>query len=109
MERYGPNAYPTSAYLLLLAKLDEKLDYVPIDEGTLDVGDRLTLVRKGDTVGEYRGIEVIRSFKLQNGIPVEIDWGGATSSLLFFRVPGPVRSPYTRRTLGSHSKGSSWE
>ena len=79
--RYSDDAYPLSAFPYLIDRLEDERTYDPIIESTGAVVARRTLRREGETVLEYQDGRVMRSFTLAEGIPIEIDWGGATSSI----------------------------
>lgn len=81
MAAYGADAYPLSAYPLLLPTAGEKRRYRPIDEGTGAVEPERVLQWEGDTVVEIGDDEPFRSFTMQDSVPIEIDWGGAISTL----------------------------
>ena len=81
MDEYPDDAYPTASFPLLLEKAQPRFRYRAIDESTGALGEYRELDRRGDTIDEIRNDEVIRSFTMRNGVVVEIDWGGATSTL----------------------------
>ena len=90
-----PDAYPTSAYPLLVPRVRDRLVHRAIREGDGgDLGETL-LVRTGDTVTETRAGQVIRVFTLDaQGTIVAIDWGGgATSTLRADRAAAMAGSP----------------
>ncbi len=77
---YPANHYPTSAYPLLLRRLQDRLEYQAVEEGTGDVLGKTLLERVGDTVTETRNGKVVRKYVLRDGKPVEIEWGGGAVS-----------------------------
>ena len=78
---YGADHYPTTAWPLLLEKAQPKFSYFPVVEGTGEAQEETTLKRKGDMIYETREGKTVRSFKMKDGIPIEIYWGGPRSVL----------------------------
>lgn len=81
MQDYEANHYPTSAYPLLLPRVEDRLVYISIDEGTGEINGETVLERSGDTITETHRDAVIRRFRMKDGTPIEIDWGGPISTL----------------------------
>ena len=81
MDDYPEDAYPLSAFPLLLSRVADEYRYRPIDEGTGEVGAERVLRRTGDVVAEMSEEVTHRSFTMDGSIPVAIDWGGAISRL----------------------------
>lgn len=81
MGEYGADQYPTSAFPLLLPMVRDRLEYTPILERSGQLGQPRTLRRIGAVIEETSGERFTRSFRMEKGIPVEIDWGGAVSAL----------------------------
>lgn len=82
LDDYPNDAFPSAAFPLLLDKAQSKFRYRAIDESTGEVGEYRELNWRGDIIEEVRNDEVVRSFTVRNEVLVEVDWGGATSTLL---------------------------
>ena len=80
MGRYPADHFPTSAFPLLLRRLQDKLEYQAIEEGTGNVLGKTVLERVEDTVTETRDGKVVRRFVLRDEKPIEIEWGGGAVS-----------------------------
>ena len=94
MTAYGTDHYPSSAYPLLLAKAQPRFVYTSINEGTGEVEGETVLERAGDTITESRDGKTVRVFRMADGIPVEIDWGGPISTLCAGLDKAKASSPF---------------
>ena len=81
MDDYPEDAYPLSAFPLLIPDTGKDRRYRPIDEGTGEVGAERVLRRSDDVVAEVSDGATNRSFAMDGSVPIEIDWGGAISRL----------------------------
>jgi hypothetical protein len=81
MQDCDTNRYPSSAYPLLLPRVEQRLVYISIDEGTGEIAGETMLERTGDVITETRRGQLIRQFKMKDEIPIEINWGGPISTL----------------------------
>lgn len=97
---YKENHYPSSAYPLLLPKVKDRLEYFQINEATGNVEGLTILERAGDTINEYRDQKLLRSFKMTDSTPVEINWGGACSKMRSSFEEALAGSPLVRQSTG---------
>ena len=81
MEEYEADQYPTSAFPLLLPMVSDRLEYTPILEQSGQLGAPRTLRKLGAVIKETSGKRFTRSFRMEKEVPIEIDWGGAVSTL----------------------------
>lgn len=81
MEEYEGDQYPTSAFPLLLPMVGDTLEYTPILEQSGQLGAPRTLRKLGAVKKETSGERLMRSFRMEKEIPIEIDWGSAVSTL----------------------------
>jgi hypothetical protein len=81
IQRYGENHFPSSAYPILLGQIVDRLQYYQINEGNEEVEGITILEKSGSIINEYRQKKLMRSFKMENGLPVEINWGEAISRI----------------------------
>jgi hypothetical protein len=93
MQNYEANHYPTSAYPLLLPRVEEKFVYISVDEGTGEIAGETMLERTGDVITETRQGQLLRQFRMKGDIPIEIDWGGPISTLRDSLVEAKAGSP----------------
>lgn len=91
--------FPTSAWILLLRRVEDQLEYTEFHEGSSEVVGPVLLKKEEGLVVESRGGKVIRRFRMENGLPVWIDWGGATSELKASRAEALAGSPLEGRML----------
>ncbi len=77
----SPEHYPTSAYPILLEMMRGPMTYVAVSEADGAEIGVTSLVRDGETVREIREERMVREFRMRDGIPYRIDWGGAVSTL----------------------------
>lgn len=76
------NVYPTSAYPLLINKLDNEFTYQAFEETTGKIlGETVLKQESENTIIEMREGKITRRFISQNDEVVQIDWGGAVSDL----------------------------
>jgi hypothetical protein len=74
-----PDAYPTSAYPLVLGK--NLIKYTAFIEETGELRSRRIISTDGFRI-EYEDEKEIRRFKIESGMIVSISWGGSAVSVL---------------------------
>ena len=78
---YPEDNYPESAYPLLLPRVKEELSYFAVSEKDGTIMGRTVLKRTEDLIEETRDGKIVRTFRMKNGVPIEINWGGPVSHL----------------------------
>jgi len=86
--------FPSSAWPLLLAALEDGLTYDQLVEGSGEEVTGVSLRREGDQVVERKGEAVARRFWLDGDVVVRIDWGGAVSELRPGLAAAKAGSPF---------------
>ena len=81
IREYGDNHFPSSAYPILLTQIIDRLEYFQVNESNGEVEGKVVLEKAGPIISEYRQGKLIRSFRMENELPVEINWGGAISRI----------------------------
>lgn len=81
MSLYQENQFPSSSFPLLLPLVTDYLEYFQISEATGLVEGPLRLERIGSVIHEFQEQNFRRSFRIENGVIVEINWGGAISKI----------------------------
>ncbi len=61
--------------------MKDDLEYFQINEATGRVEGLTVLERVDDIICEYRDEKLLRSFKMIENLPIEINWGSAVSVL----------------------------